>query len=160
MIRFSLMNKQEKDAWLPELFDLLYNNMQSIAPHGLGYEREKEEWLANVSPALEKETRQILLCFADQELAGYLQYYTREKLVMVEEVQLKSAYQRTMVFYYLCRALLELMPEEIVIIEAYADKRNVNSQGIMKKLGMQQVGEEGGFVHLRGSVSQAGDWFR
>lgn len=67
---FCYLDKSEKDHWLPQLFDLLYDNMRSIAPSGLSYEQERKEWLAAVSPALEKAPRQIILCFVGEELAA------------------------------------------------------------------------------------------
>ena len=32
MIRFGVLNKREKEIWLPVLFDLFYENMHHIAP--------------------------------------------------------------------------------------------------------------------------------
>ena len=150
MFRFTYLNKQEKEHWLPKLFDLLYENMQSIASSGLSYQEEKRQWMEAVSPALEKAPRQIILCFAEEELAGYVQFYTRDNLLMVEEVQIAKAYHRSFVFYRLCRFLLEELPPEITVVEAYAEKRNLHSQRIMRKLGIEIVEEEGIFVHLRG----------
>ena len=152
---FIYLNKGEKDQWLPQLFDLLYENMQTIAPSGLSYEAEKAQWLKEVSPALEKEPRQIILCFADKELAGYLQYYIRDGLLMVEELQLKKKYQRSLLFYSLCKYLLKVLPQDLKTVEAYADKRNLPSIGLMKKLGMEVCEDEtpAPFVHLRGSAT-------
>lgn len=157
MITFSRLDKTEKHIWLPQLFDLLYDNMRAIAPSGLPYEREKADWLAKVSPALDKEPREIILCFVNNSLAGYLQYYTSGELLVIEEVQLKKEYQRTLAFYRLCRHLIEEIPPDIAYIEAYADKRNLNSKRLMQKLGMEAVGEDGSFyVHFRGSAKRAG----
>ena len=162
MITVSYLNKGEKEQWLPELFDILYANMRLIAPGGGMYEEEKTQWMANVSPALEKAPRQILLCFAGDTLAGYLQYYTRENFVMVEELQIKAAYQRTAVFRHLGRFLTEVLPADIVFIEAYADRRNGYSRRLMGKLGMVELpdGENTPFVHLRGPADKARKLFK
>ena len=154
MLRFSYLNKNEKAKWLPVLFDLLYANMRTITPSGLDYAQEKALWLANVSPALEKEPRQIILCFADDDLAGFLQYYTRDQMLMIEEVQLKPIFQRTMVFFHLCRFLAGQLTDEIYYVEAYAEKRNLNSRKIMQKLGMEvcEESDDVPFVHLRGKT--------
>ena len=152
MLRFTYLNKQEKENWLPRLFDLLYDNMASIAPGDLPYEEEKRQWLAAVSPALEKAPRHMILCFSDEKLAGFLQFYTRDDLLMMEEVQLAKPYHRSFLFYRLCRFLLHQLPPEIAFVEAYAEKRNTHSLRIMEKLGMEVVGEEGPFVHLRGDA--------
>ena len=159
MLRFAFLNKQEKEVWLPRLFDLLYDNMRSVAPGDLPYDAQKRQWLEAVSPALEKAPRQMILCFADGELAGFLQFYTRGALLMVEEVQVAKAYHRSFIFYRLCRFLLEQLPPEIGTVEAYAEKRNIHSLRIMKKLGMEPVGEEGPFVHLRGDAARVKGFF-
>lgn len=151
MLRFAYLDKAEKEAWLPRLFDLLYENMKTVAP-GLPYEEEKRLWLSNVSPALEKAPRQMILCFAGEELAGFAQFYTRGELLMVEEVQIAKPYHRSFLFYRLCRFLLEQLPTEIGTVEAYAEKRNRHSLRIMGKLGMEVIGEEGPFAHLRGDA--------
>ncbi len=160
MIHFAVLNKNEKDLWLPQLFDLFYENMQEIAPSDLPCEQEKQQWLSQVSPALEKEPRQIILCFADGKLAGYIQYYTNKKLLMIEEIQIKKSYQRTTLFYGLCKHFATVLPKGIEIIEAYAEKRNLHSQKLMQKLGMVQIGEDGPFVHLQGSVQKLHRYFK
>ncbi len=149
---FCYLNKSEKDHYLPQLFDLLYENMKVIAPSGLTYEQERTEWLEAVSPALEKPPRQIILCFVAGELAGYMQYYIRDKLLMVEEIQLKKKYHRTLLFYRLCKYLISVMPDDLQTVEAYADKRNRNSIRLMEKLGMQpcEPDADSPFVHMRG----------
>ncbi len=156
MITFSHLDKSEKDIWLPKLFELLYVNMKVIAPSELTYEEEKKDWLSNVSPAIDKAPRQIIMCFDDDTLAGFMQYYIRNDLLMIEEVQLTDAYQRTTAFYRMCRYLKDKLPDEIKYIEAYADKRNLNSISIMKKLGMETVEDDktSHFLHLRGATEQ------
>lgn len=160
MIRFTVLNKKEKDVWLPRLFDLFYRNMREITPGELSYEQEKQQWLSNVSPALDKDPRQIFLCFDGDVLAGYVQYYTNQKLLMVEEIQMENAYQRTTLFYGICAKLSNMLPEDIETLEAYAHKDNLYSQKLMIKLGMTQIAEEGPFVHLRGSVKSLHRYFK
>ncbi len=154
MVVFSYLNKAEKEVWLPKLFDLLYGNMSSIAPSGLSYEKEKEEWFSEVSPALDKPQRQIIIAFVDNEPIGYAQYYTRERVLTVEEVQIAKEYQRTLIFYRLCRYLSDALPSDIEYIEAYADRRNVNSQKMMQKLCMKtiEMPEDSPFVRFFGSA--------
>ena len=152
MFRFAYLDKQQKDIWLPQMFDLLYDNMRLIAPGDLPYEEEKQQWLSNVSPALEKAPRQVLQAFWKEELVGFIQFYTRQELLMVEEVQIRKDYHRSFLFYRLCRRLREDLPETVTVVEAYAEKRNLYSQKLMQKLGMQILEEEGPFVHLRGQA--------
>ena len=151
---FCYLDKSEKDHWLPKLFDLLYENMHAVSPSGLSYEQERKQWLSAVSPALDKAPRQIVLCFFGGELAGFIQYYIREQMLMVEEVQLKPKHQRTFLFYMLCKYLISVMPDYLQTIEAYADKRNLYSICLMKKLGMGpcECDSDSSFVHMRGRI--------
>ena len=154
-MRFCYLDKTEKEQWLPELFDLFYENMRSIAPLGLSYRQEKEQWLSEVSPALEKAPRQIILCLAGEQLVGYMQYYIREGMLMVEELQLKPQYQGTLLFCGLCKHLLRVLPGDLKTIEAYAHLKNRRSIDLMKKLGMEICQEQPPFAHLRGSAEKA-----
>ena len=157
---FLHLDKGEKDHWLPVLFDLLYENMSVIAPSGMSYEDEKAQWLSQVSPALDKAPRQIVLGFAEEELVGYMQYYLRQQMLMVEEIQLKREYQKTSLFYGFCKYLASVVPEDLQTVEAYADKRNLNSICLMERLGMTACETDTQFVHMRGRVEQMGFLFR
>lgn len=152
MIHLAVLNKEEKDRWLDQLFDLFYENMHLIAPSGIPYEQEKQQWISQVSPALEKAPRQIILCIADDVLAGYAQYYTNKNLLMIEEIQIAKTYQQTTLFYSMCKYLAKLLPEGIEVVEAYAEKRNLQSRKLMEKFAMKQIGEDGPFVHFQGSA--------
>ena len=156
MIEFIELNKSEKSSFLPLLFDIFYNNTAELAPSEKSYDSQRDEWLSEVSPALDKEPRKVILCYYDGELAGFLMYYTRGELLMVEELQLKKKFQRTRAFYMLCKYFISVLPREIATVEAYALKNNFNSQGIMQYLGMEFVSHESEFplVHLRGSAEK------
>ena len=156
MPTFTYLTKSEKDAFLPLLFDIFYNNTTELAPSEKSYDSQRDEWLSEVSPALDKEPRKVILCYYDGELAGFLMYYTRGELLMVEELQLKKKFQRTRAFYMLCKYFISVLPREIATVEAYALKNNFNSQGIMQYLGMEFVSHESEFplVHLRGSAEK------
>ena len=151
-MEITFLNKAEKERWLPRLFALLYENMNEVAPSGVPYEVERDQFLANVAPALEKAPRQVLMALEDGDLLGYIQYYTREDLLMVEEVQIRKDHQGTLLFLRLCRQLLSALPEEIRVVEAYADPRNAESLGLMARLGMEKLADSGEFVHLRGDA--------
>lgn len=151
-MKICFLEKTEKDFWLPRMFDLLYGNMREIAPSGASYEEERGQFLANVGPALEKAPRQVILAEENGELAGYVQYYTRGELLMVEEIQIRREHWGTLLFLRLCRYLLNALPAEIKTVEAYADPRNANSRRLMEKLGMTELPEEGPYIHLRGDA--------
>ena len=107
------------------LFDILYENMSKIVPADRTYEAERDEWLNAVAPALEKAPRQILLMYDDEMLAGYLQYYVNNGVFMVEEIQLKPSYQRTLLLHRLCRFLVDVIPSDTEYIEAFVHKKKV-----------------------------------
>ena len=146
------LEKGQKERWLPGLFDLYYENISVIAPSGMPYEAERKEWLANVSPALDKAPRQVLLALDGEILAGYVMFYTRDDLLMVEEVQLRREYQGGLLFLRLCRKLLGDLPKDIRRIEAFAHRENARSRKLMGRLGMAEVPEDAPFVHLRGDA--------
>lgn len=155
------LDKSRKGEWLPKLFDLLYENMLIIAPSGLPYEEERERWMGQVSTGLEAPPRQIVLCLAANELIGYAQYYCRGPMVMVEEVQIKKQHQRSPVFCGLCRHLIQRLPSDLEILEAFADPRNQNSLKLMKRLGMERIEDPVSepFVHLRGDYPRIRAFF-
>lgn len=154
-MQFVFLNKAEKALWLPRLFDLLYDNMQPIAPVDIPRQQAREAWMGEVGPALDKAPRQVILCLEGGELAGYLQYYVRGTMLMVEELQLRQAHRQTTAFFGLCRYLLRALPADLETVEAYADKRNLASQHLMGRLGMTPCDNEAPahLVHLRGDAA-------
>lgn len=154
MLTFKYIDKSKKELLLPMLFDILYENMKDIAPSGLSYDEEKKLWLSNVSPAIDKAPRQIIMCCDSDVLAGFVQYYTDKERLVIEEVQLTKKHQRTMAFYRLCKYLSISLSENIKYIEAYADKRNLSSISMMKKLGCEMVESDNTspYVYFKGTV--------
>ena len=147
---FKFLNKSNIDDFLPVLFDILYENMEKITPFGKSYEKAKAEWLGQVTPAMKKDRRQIILMYDGDALAGYAQYYTNDTILMIEEIQLKPKYQRTMLLHQFCKFMKSIVPSEIAYIEAYADKRNTNSKKLIEALGMKIINDDGKYYHFRG----------
>ncbi len=147
---FKFLEKSNVGEFLPVLFDILYENMEKMASFGKSYEDAKTEWLGQVAPAMKKDRRQIVLMYDGEILAGYAQYYTNDTLLMIEEIQLKPKYQRTMLLHQFCKFMKSIVPNEIAYIEAYADKRNTNSQKLMEALGMKIINDDGKYYHFRG----------
>ena len=102
-IRFELMDKRRMEELLPQLFNILYNNMNVIAPTGSSYEEDKSIWLPAVTRGMEKAPRQIILMYVGANLAGYFQYYINEGRFMVEEIQLLPQYESTTLLYSFIR---------------------------------------------------------
>ena len=147
---FSILDKSQKSEILPLLFDIFYENTSTISPFSRPYMAERDEWLSEVSPALEKDPRQIILIHHGTDLAGFVMYYTRGELLMIEELQLVPKYQRTLLCYKTVKYLCEFLGEKIERIEAYALKSNQTSIGLMQDLGFDKINDTLGtkFLHF------------
>ena len=152
--RFEFMDKSRKEEWLPRLFEILHENMDPITPSGLGYDEDRTQWLSAVLPAVEKAPRQIVLMFAGNTLAGFFQYYVNGNFFMVEELQIDSQYQGTTLLYSLIRFLCPVLPGDAETIGAYAHKKNLRSQNVIQKLGLEKTPEkdDGDFEFYRGDL--------
>ena len=147
MVRY--LDKEKEMVLLNELFDILYQNMESVVPFEGEFRKEKAEWIACVGAALKRPPRQILLLYAGETLAGFCMYYVNGGTMMVEEVQISFDYQKTLHAAELFRFIRDNLMPQVHWLEAYADYRNISSQQLMRKLGMEQIGNDGRFLHFR-----------
>lgn len=138
---FRYLRVEELEQQLPQVFDILYTNMTALAPSGESYQDDRRMWESYIVPALKAGSVQLLLMFAEENLAGYAQYSLRENTLLMDEVEIKPEYQRTMLFYRFCQYMMGMIPEEICYIESYVNKKNQNSLSIHSKLGLTIVGE-------------------
>ena len=141
MISCRYLEQCEISVWLPRLFSILHENMSAIAPTGNPYEEDYALWSGAVASALEQENRRIVLIYSDDSLAGYLQYYTNETTLMIEEAQLKGVYQGCGVMRNAFTFLSNRIPRDLPLIEAYANKKNIRSQRLLEHLGFSCIGE-------------------
>ena len=154
---FRYLPKPPSSALLDEIFGILATNMRVIAPTGLTYEEDRAQWMSCVPPALQKEARQMVLIYAGDELVGFFQYYVTadHSVFMMEEIQFKEAFRGSGLFGELYRFLIPKLPADIVSVEAYADKRNTKSLGVLGHLGLTVIGENKSGIswHLRGDFA-------
>ena len=154
---FRYLPKPPCSALLDEIFGILATNMRVIAPTGLTYEEDRAQWMACVPPALTKDARQMVLIYAGDELVGFFQYYVTadHSVFMMEEIQFKEAYRESGLFGELYRFLIPKLPADIVSVEAYADKRNTKSLGVLGHLGLTVIGENKNGIswHLQGDFA-------
>ena len=141
MIDYSFMDKDKAPGLMPELFAILSENMSAIAPTGNTYDEDFAIWSSNVGPALEKENRQVVLILDDGAIVGYVQYYTNETTFMIEEAQLKSAFQGCGVMRKAFAFIADNIPRDLLYAEAFANKLNLRSQNILTHLGFSNIGE-------------------
>ena len=64
-----------------------------------------------------------------------------ENSLMMEEIQIKIAYQGTGLFSVFFKWFLKQLPKNIMHVEAFANKKNLKSQAILKYLGLVCLGE-------------------
>ena len=138
---FKYADKQNIEDILPCLFDILYSNMSIIAPTGNTYEYDKKEWLSNITLSIQKEPRQIVLMYADNDLIGYFQYSICVDSFMMEDIQIRKDCQGTGLFQLLYSWLIKKLPKNIKHVEAYSSKSNYKSQGVLEHLGLVKSGE-------------------
>ncbi len=156
MPRFSLLYKSKFPVVAPELFRLLHENMDPIAPSGLPFDAEYRYWYEAVGEGLQADARNIILIQAlhSSQLLGFLQYYTNPTTLMIEELQIIPEYQSSAnILRSLIPFLLSQIPADLQYIEAFVHKENARSISLQKKLGMEIVGtsQNGALYHLRGS---------
>ena len=74
-------------------------------------------------------------------------------LYEAEEIQIKSSHHGKGVFNLFFRWLVERLPTDIIYVEAYAHKKNLKSQGILKHMGLQQLSESknGNSLYFKGN---------
>lgn len=156
MIHFDFLAKSDKDKLLPMIFEILYSNMSVIAPTGNEREADYQCWYGAVSAGLERDARQIILIYDDDRIIGFFQYYVNETTFMMEEFQLLREYQGKGIFQRMYAFLYDIIPESTLYIEAYSQKPNLKSQGILKHLGLNVVGENknGISYHFRGDCRE------
>ena len=140
---FKYMDKHKTEELLHEMFDILYSNMNPIAPTGNSYDADFHIWLSHISHAIQMESRKTVLMYAENELVGYFRYFMNSSTqsLLMEDVQIKPKFQGVGLFSYLCKWLINQLPGRILTVEAYADKKNDKSQSVLEHLGLKRKGE-------------------
>ena len=143
MFAFRYADKFRIEHLLPDLFRILHSNMSLIAPTNNSYYEDYEIWSSFIIPAMQNEKRHIVLMFVKSKLVGYFQYYINDdkNSLMMEDIQIKKEMQGKGLFSELYKWLVEQLPNGILYVEAYANKKNIKSQNILKYLGLVEAGE-------------------
>lgn len=155
---FEYVRKEEIDALLPTLYELMHRNMSAIVPTEADTFSDREGWLAEVSAAVQKPARQIVLIYYGDELerrlAGFFMYAVNSgaSVFLMEEIQIEPDYRGSGVFRRLYRWLLDRLPEEVQFVEAYTHPTNSRSQAILEHMGLRRLDDDGQFFHYRGEL--------
>lgn len=160
MFYFKWIGKAEFDRDEAELFAILYRNMSGLVPWEKSFEEEHAAWYAAVNEGLQKSNRRIVKIEDEKRnLIGFFQYYIGEKVWMMEEIQFAPEWQgKGNLFRELYRFVAAEIPERIRFVEAYADKRNRKSDGILKRMGLQILEDAGKWYRYRGEYADFRKW--
>ena len=157
-VQLKYLDKTAADKVLPIQFEILYYNMKEITPSGMSREEDYKNWFSEVSPAIQKAPRQIVLMLDGDEVIGYFQYYTRETLLMMEEIQIKKNYHGSGIFGQFYIWLVRALPDNLATVEAFADRRNAKSIAVLSHLGLCKIEEvRNGILHFRGEYKNIKD---
>ena len=162
MICFEYLNKPDFSSVANVIFDILAENMEKIAPTGNTRAEDFRCWYEAVSDGLSRDNRQIVLIKDAEYIIGFFQYYTNENTFMMEEIQFKPEYQGTNVFRNLFGFLIGNIGEDLEFTEAYANTENLKSAGILRHLGLSEIGmnKNGRSFHFRGRYRDLVKWYK
>mgnify|MGYP000866731866 CR=1 FL=1 len=161
MVILDFLDKSEFDSLSKDIFGILAANMSEIAPTGNSYEDDYKSWYCALKEGLKKEQRQIILIYSENELVGFFQYYLDDGNLVMEEIQIRSDWQGKGIFRALYGFLISNLPSGIRNVEAYANKKNIRSQRILKRLGLNIDGENknGNSYHFSGKYDDLLRWY-
>lgn len=151
MAHFIYLNKAEFDKFADKIFNILADNMTDIAPTGNSREEDFKLWYKAVSGAIKDENRYVVLI-----------YETGTDTFMMEELQICSEFQgKDDIFRDLFGFVLKNISPELLHVEAYANKLNYKSIGILGKLGLKNIGENknGKSFHFKGDFADLMSWY-
>lgn len=160
-VDFSYLNKSEFDGVAHKLFEILADNMEKIAPTGNSREEDYKLWYNAVKEGIKKDIRQIVLIKVNDVIVGFFQYYVNTDTFMMEEIQIIPAFQGTEIFRRLYGFLIYTLREDIKYVEAYANKENYKSIGILEHLGLSKIGtnKNGNSFRFKGFYRDLIKWY-
>lgn len=165
MIEFYCLSRDEFEEYANSLFSVLCDNMNQIAPTGNSREEDYLFWFQAMEEELNKENRHIIIGVQkdSHEIVGYFQYSVQGSVLIMEEIQIKESYQgKYDIFKRLHGFALDNMIDNADTVEAYANKKNAKSIGILGKLGLSIIGENkrGTSYHFRGTYADLLNWYK
>ena len=139
--RFVYAKKSEKEENIPAIFEILYDNMAEKYPTGDTKEEDYRIWSSYFIPSLMEEKRKLVLLLGENGLIGYFQYSIENKTFKMEDLQVREEYHGSGLFRRLYTWIVKQLPRDLEWVEAFTDKRNRKTQGILEHLGMVRCGE-------------------
>lgn len=127
--------------------------MSIIAPTGNSLEEDYHCWLESLSNNLKKDERQLVLIKNDTDIIGFFQYVITEDTFVMEEIQIKVVFHGKGVFESLYTYMVDKLPTNLKYVEAYANKANVKSIGILEHLGLLKISESKNGFKFKGDYN-------
>jgi hypothetical protein len=159
MIAFRWLENAEFPQYAGEMFAILAANMTQIAPTGNAYEDDFAQWRAATDAELRNPEKHILLFLDGERLVGYFQYALHDDTFIMEEIELRPAYQgKQQIFRRMYQFLVPQLPQNVRLVRASARKENVKSNGILVCLGLERVGESQNSYRYRGTLAALERW--
>lgn len=161
MISFEYLNKPDFPTIAHTIFDILADNMTTIAPTGNSKEEDFNLWFNAVNGGLQRAERQIILIKDNKNIVGFFQYFTNTDTFMMEEIQFKPEYQKKGVFRKLYGFVLNHIKNDLEFVEAYANINNQKSIGILENFGLLNTGlnKNGCSYHFKGKFINLIKWY-
>lgn len=160
-ITFEFLDKTNFTQVSKEIFDILADNMEKIAPTWNTRDEDCKCWSECVSEGLERDERQIILIKQNGKLIGFFQYFTNADTFRMEEIQLKPEHQGKGIFRSLYGFLLPRLDANIEFVDAFASIHNTKSIGILEHLGLENAGlnKNGRSYHFEGKLEKLKEWY-
>lgn len=128
------LDKSRAPETLTRLYEIFDANMR-----GMNASWERDEWTRAILDGLEKSPRQLLLLKDGSELAGFFLYYVNRGKLMMEEIQFLPRYFGSGLFEFLYSYLADIVPPDTDTVEAFANRVNEKSRGILKHMGLSEI---------------------
>lgn len=161
MLMFKPLRPEQFDWYAQDIFSILWQNMNPIAPSGNSMEEDFALWAEYNKQAV---SRRKTILFIDEEsdrIAGYFQYRLEGDTLWLDEIESLPDYQgKGLIYRPLLKQLLPQLPEQILFHQSYVHKENSRSAAILEKMGAKAVGENAsGSSHLyKGTISDLKHW--
>ena len=164
MVDFYYLRQDEFEQYAESLFSVLYDNMSQIAPTGYTREEDFTCWFEANKEGLKNANRHLIICIEKEthQIVGYFQYSIQNNVFLMEEIQIRNSHRgKHHIFERIFGLVIANMNEDVAFVEAYANKKNGKSIGILGKLGLSIVGENkrGTSYHFRGTYMDLLNWY-
>ncbi len=162
MATFKTIDREDFILYAERLFSILAANMADIAPTGNSYDDDYSIWCENFGKAALEDYSTLVLILDGEAVIGFFNYYVKRDIFHMNEIQLERNYHsKEGIFRGLYTYVLDLLPPDIHVVTAYANKQNFKSNAILRHLGLCVVGENssGSCYRYEGTFSSLLEWY-